>query len=68
MSPVEPSSINSQHDASTGSLPLPRTAEGPHDSEDHLRGLKARLLACLIRQFYRSQPQGHTEREYHPAR
>lgn len=40
MSPVEPSSINSQHDASTGSLPLPRTAEGPHDFEDHLRRLK----------------------------
>lgn len=37
MSPVEPSSINSQHDAN---MPLPRTAEGPHDFEDHLRGLK----------------------------
>lgn len=31
MSPVEPSSINSQHNASTGSLPLPRKAERPHD-------------------------------------
>lgn len=68
MSPVEPSSINSQHDASTGSLPLPRTAEGPHDFGGPSAGPEARLLACLIRQFYRSLPQGHTEREYHPAK